>query len=51
MQFVSGSKIPTFAAFTGGTSNVSAVPEPSTIALFGLGLIGIGFAARRRISP
>jgi hypothetical protein len=27
---------------------VSAVPEPSIIALMGLGLIGLGFAARRR---
>ncbi|MFT5548578.1 MAG: hypothetical protein ACI9CO_000493 [Candidatus Azotimanducaceae bacterium] len=26
----------------------SAVPEPSIIALFGLGLVGIGFARRRR---
>jgi hypothetical protein len=28
----------------------SAVPEPSIIALFGLGLVGIGFARRRRQS-
>jgi hypothetical protein len=29
-------------------SLVSVVPEPSIIALFGLGLVGIGFARRRR---
>jgi hypothetical protein len=33
---------------TGGAS--SAVPEPSIIALFGLGLVGIGFARRKRQS-
>jgi hypothetical protein len=33
---------------TGGAT--SAVPEPSIIALFGLGLVGIGFARRKRQS-
>ena len=33
------------------SANVSAVPEPSIIALMGLGLAGIGFAARRRRQP
>jgi hypothetical protein len=31
-------------------SKVAAVPEPSIIALFGLGLVGIGFARRKRQS-
>ena len=34
--------------FADNWSQVSAVPEPSIIALFGLGLVGIGFARRRR---
>ncbi|MCP4075293.1 MAG: PEP-CTERM sorting domain-containing protein [Gammaproteobacteria bacterium] len=32
--------------FNGSSSN--SVPEPSVIALFGLGLVGLGFARRRR---
>ena len=30
--------------------STNAIPEPSVIALFGLGLVGIGFARRRRNS-
>lgn len=31
-----------------GYSNVAQVPEPSTLGVFGLGLLGIAFASRRR---
>ena len=35
---------------TGGVGNFSNVPEPSTVALFGIALVGMGVAARRRKS-
>jgi hypothetical protein len=37
-----------FAATTSGSSSSVAVPEPSIIALFGLGLVGMGVATRRK---
>lgn len=39
VQFVSGSKIPTFTHFM--------VPEPGTLALIGIGGVGLAFAAKR----
>lgn len=32
-----------------GQFNTSQVPEPGTIALFGLGLVGLGFARRKKV--
>jgi hypothetical protein len=47
---VSALELPPSAEFGSFLVRTSAVPEPSIIALFGLGLVGIGFARRKRQS-
>lgn len=39
-----------FLAFDNAFLEVAAVPEPGTLALFGLGLAGLGFVRRRRVA-
>jgi hypothetical protein len=46
VQFVSGSKLTTFTAFNAPGS--APAPEPSTLALFGLGLVGLFVAVKRK---
>ena len=54
-RYVSAGSIITLAQNDGGRRNMygiaaaAAVPEPSIIALFALGLLGLGFARRRKI--
>jgi hypothetical protein len=39
-----------FGNFSISTGDCAAVPEPSILALFGVGLIGLGLVSRRRVS-
>jgi hypothetical protein len=38
----------TAADTSGGGSNAGDVPEPASVALVGLGLVGLGFGARKK---
>jgi hypothetical protein len=44
-----GSGAPPFVALDGVNVSAAAVPEPSTWAVFGVALLGLGLAARRRM--
>jgi hypothetical protein len=43
-------KISSFYAWAVRDGDVAAVPEPTTLALLSMGLIGLGFARRRKVS-
>ena len=45
-----GNNIPEISHFSGLAGVTTVVPEPSTFLLFGIGLIGLGLATRRRIT-
>jgi hypothetical protein len=45
---ITNGTLPYVASFEGGVLTISAVPEPTTYAMMGLGLAALGFVARRR---
>lgn len=47
-NFVVGLKFTNEGGFTGSITTLSSVPTPSSIALFGLGLVGLLFARRKK---
>ena len=46
----SGAKLDAIAFMADSAPPVTTVPEPGTLALFGVGLAGLGFMRRRRVS-
>jgi hypothetical protein len=46
-SFIDSSIDPIFEHYEINITNIASVPEPSIIALFGFGLVGLGFARRR----
>jgi hypothetical protein len=49
--YSNGALVPTILTITGSPAIVAATPEPSTLALFGTGIIGLAGMARRKFLP